>query len=176
MALRKNKLNSFNPNFLDLAFEQAKINLGSTRTNPSVGCIIEKDGSVISSGRTSLNGRPHAERNALNKKINFKNSNLYTTLEPCSHHGKTLPCTSIIVKKKIKNVYFSFFDEDKRSKRIAIKKLKIKKITAKLIKIKKKYKLFYKSYSSFKKIKLPLLEGKIGISNDYFSINKKKNG
>ena len=104
MALRKNKLNSFNPNFLDLAFEQAKINLGSTRTNPSVGCIIEKDGSVISSGRTSLNGRPHAERNALNKKINFKNSNLYTTLEPCSHHGKTLPCTSIIVKKKIKNV------------------------------------------------------------------------
>jgi diaminohydroxyphosphoribosylaminopyrimidine deaminase / 5-amino-6-(5-phosphoribosylamino)uracil reductase len=172
MAIRKNKFNSFNSKFLDLAFEQAKVNLGSTKTNPSVGCIIEKDGSVIASGRTSLNGRPHAERNALNKKIDFKNSNLYTTLEPCSHYGKTPPCTNIIIKKKVKNVYFSFFDEDKRSKKIAIKKLKIKKIKGKLIKSKKN-KAFYNSYFSYKKNKLPFLEGKIAISNDYFTISKK---
>ena len=55
-------------NLINLAFEQAKINLGSTKNNPSVGCIIEKNGSVISSGCTSINGRPHAEFNALNKK------------------------------------------------------------------------------------------------------------
>ena len=53
-------------NFLKLAFNIAKINLGKTRTNPSVGCVIVKDNSVISSGYTSLNGRPHAEFNALN--------------------------------------------------------------------------------------------------------------
>ena len=86
--------------FLKLAFEQAKINLGSTGTNPSVGCVVEKNGSIISAGYTSLNGRPHAEFNALKKNISFKNANLFVTLEPCSHFGKTPPCTNLIIKKK----------------------------------------------------------------------------
>ena len=94
--------------YLRLAFEKAKINLGSTSTNPSVGCIIEKNKSVISSGHTSINGRPHAEFNALNKRINFKDSNLYVTLEPCSHYGFTPPCTNIIKKKKLKMFIFLF--------------------------------------------------------------------
>ena len=70
----KNNFKSKNLHFLSLAFEQAKINLGSTKRNPSVGCIVEKDGAVISSGHTSLNGRPHAEYNALNKRKDFKNA------------------------------------------------------------------------------------------------------
>ena len=109
MANLKNNLNSKNLYFLTLAFEQAKVNLGSTGTNPSVGCIVEKNGTVISSGRTSLQGRPHAESNALKKKINFKNSNIYITLEPCSHYGVTPPCTNKIIKKKIKKVFFFRF-------------------------------------------------------------------
>ena len=93
--------------YLDLAFEKAKINLGSTKSNPSVGCVVEKDGSVISSGYTSIGGRPHAEFNALNKKVNFKNANLYVSLEPCSHFGKTPPCVGLIIKKKNKKSFFS---------------------------------------------------------------------
>ena len=58
--------------FLKLAFQQAEINLGSTSLNPSVGCVVVKNNSVISSGRTSLNGRPHAEANALKKKNKFQ--------------------------------------------------------------------------------------------------------
>ncbi len=85
--------------YIKLAFELAKINLGSTKENPSVGCVVERGGSIISSGYTSVNGRPHAEFNALNKRISFKDSNLYVTLEPCSHFGKTPPCTNIIKKK-----------------------------------------------------------------------------
>ena len=54
--------------YLKLAFRQAEINLGSTSLNPSVGCIVVRNNSVISSGRTSFNGRPHAEANALKKK------------------------------------------------------------------------------------------------------------
>ena len=92
--------------FQKLAFHLAKINIGSTSTNPSVGCIVEKNGSVISSGYTSLYGRPHAEFNALNKKIDFRNSSLHVSLEPCSHYGLTPPCTNIILNKKIKKVYF----------------------------------------------------------------------
>ena len=88
--------------FSSLAFNIAENNLGKTKTNPSVGCVVVKDGSVISSGITSINGRPHAEFNALNKKINFEGSTLYVTLEPCSHYGLTPPCTNIIKKKKDK--------------------------------------------------------------------------
>ena len=62
--------------------------------------MVEKNGSIISSGYTSINGHPHAEFNALNKEIDFKDSNLYVTLEPYIHYGKTPPCTNIIVRKK----------------------------------------------------------------------------
>ena len=159
--------------FLSLAFEQAKINLGSTGTNPSVGCVIEKDGFIISSGRTSLKGRPHAEYNALKKKNNFKNSNIYITLEPCSHYGATPPCINKIVEKKIKKVFFSIFDEDLRSKHLSVKKLKKRKIIVKTG-IKKKHALtFYRSYFLKKNNLLPYLDAKIAISRDYFTKNKK---
>ncbi len=86
--------------YLDLAFRLAENNLGRTRHNPSVGTIVVKNGSVISSGVTSLNGRPHSEFNALNNLTNCYGASLYTTLEPCTHYGKTPPCVNIIVKKK----------------------------------------------------------------------------
>ena len=54
--------------YLDLAFQIAEKNLGKTKLNPSVGTVIVKNNSVISSGVTSINGRPHAEFNALKKK------------------------------------------------------------------------------------------------------------
>jgi len=86
--------------YLDLAFEIAKKNLGKTKFNPSVGAVVVKDNVVLSSGVTSFNGRPHAEFNALKKKINYKGATLYTTLEPCTHYGETNPCVNIIKKKK----------------------------------------------------------------------------
>jgi len=157
--------------FLNLAFNEAKINLGKTNGNPSVGCIIVKENSVIASGRTSFNGRPHAEFNALNSKKNFKNSDLYVTMEPCIHHGLTPPCTDIIVKKGIKRVFFSFNDIDKRT----AKKSKIK-LTEKKIKVYKKFNNnfhdFYQSYFSIKKDVIPFVDAKIAISKDYFTINK----
>ena len=51
--------------YLDLAFHLAEKNLGQTKLNPSVGTVVVKNGSVISSGVTSLDGRPHSEINAL---------------------------------------------------------------------------------------------------------------
>ena len=58
--------------YLNLAFQIAKKNLGKTKLNPSVGTVIVKNKTIISSGVTSINGRPHAEYNALNKKKNLK--------------------------------------------------------------------------------------------------------
>ena len=156
--------------FSNLAFNLAEINLGKTNKNPSVGCVIVKNNSVISSGTTSYNGRPHAEFNALNKNINFKDSNMYVTLEPCTHFGLTPPCTNIIKKKKIKNIYYNFNDPDLRTYKKANKILKnVKKIK----KINIRYKNFYKSYFLNKVKNFPLVDAKIAVSKDFFTINKK---
>ena len=64
--------------FFSLAFHLAEKNLGQTGLNPSVGSIVVKNNTVISSGVTSINGRPHAEFNALNKTKNCKGETLYT--------------------------------------------------------------------------------------------------
>ena len=130
-----------------------------------------KDGSVISSGVTSVNGRPHAEFNALSKKLNFKGSTLYVTLEPCSHYGLTPPCINIIKNKKIKDVYYCYDDPDLRSHRKAKGKLLKNNIKIKKIEFKKND--FYKSYFLNKKNKKTLIDAKFAISKDYRSINKK---
>ena len=101
--------------FIDLAFQLAEKNLGLTGLNPSVGCVVVKNNKIISTGVTAKNGRPHSEYNALIKRKNFSGSNLYTTMEPCVHHGKTPPCVQIIIKKKIKKVFYSFEDPDLRT-------------------------------------------------------------
>tara|TARA_A100001015_G_scaffold141497_1_gene157038 strand:- start:1290 stop:2375 length:1086 start_codon:yes stop_codon:yes gene_type:complete len=166
------KINKHQQN-LTLAFELAKINIGSTKENPSVGCVVEKNGSIISSGYTSFNGRPHAEFNALNKKFNFVNSNIYITLEPCSHFGKTPPCTNIIKRKRIKRVYYSIDDFDKRSQNKSKQILTNQNIITNKFVLKKKGLRFYQSYFRLKKNKLPLFDAKIAISKDYYTKNKK---
>ena len=171
--LKRNKNNKFNVNCLELAFQQANINLGSTKTNPSVGCVVEKNGSIISSGSTSINGRPHAEHNALNLKKNFKDCTLYVTLEPCNHFGKTPPCVNTIIKSKIKKVFYSIDDFDLRSKGKSENILKKNKIIVKKNILKSKGNDFYKSHKLRNKKQLPLIDAKLAISKDYFTINKK---
>ena len=157
--------------YLNLAFNIAENHLGKTRMNPSVGCVVVKNDSVISSGLTSINGRPHAEFNALNKKLNFKGCSLYTTLEPCTHYGVTPPCTNIIKNKKINKVYYRFNDPDARTFKKAKSKLKRNRINVKKISFKKND--FYKGYYLNKIYKLPLIDAKIAFSKDFKSINKK---
>jgi len=169
-----NQNNSDNK-FMRLAFKKASEHLGSTKENPSVGCIIVKNGSIVSSGVTSVNGRPHAEINALKSNKNFFASTLYTTLEPCVHYGKTSPCINKILKKKISKVCYPILDCDKRTHNKAESILKKNKIKVKIGILKKKAKVFYKSYFlSQKNNILPFLDAKIAISKDYFSVNKRK--
>lgn len=158
--------------YLDLAFQLAERNLGQTGLNPTVGSIVVKNNTVIASGVTSQNGRPHSEFNALNNNKNCSGATLYTTLEPCTHFGLTPPCVNIIEKKKIKNVYYGFEDPDTRTFKKAKKILKKKKINSKLIKC-GNYKNFYDSYFYNKKFNLPFISAKIAISKDFYSINKK---
>ncbi len=156
--------------FSNLAFNIAENNLGKTKNNPSVGCIIVKNDSVIGSAATSVGGRPHAEFNALNNKVDYRGSDMYVTLEPCTHYGLTPPCTNIIKKKGIKRVFYNFDDPDQRTFRKSHHILK-KKIL-KLKNIKDEFKNFYSCYYLNKKQQLPFVDAKIAISKDFYTINK----
>ena len=167
--------NSTESKFMRLAFEKAYEHLGSTKENPSVGCVVVKDDSVISSGVTSVNGRPHAEINALKKKRNFIGSTIYVTLEPCSHYGKTPPCVNTILRQGIKRVCYPVSDPDIRTQKKAKSILQKRKITVKTGILKNEALKFYKSYFLSKENKsLPYIDAKIAISKDHFSVNKKK--
>tara|TARA_B110000196_G_scaffold249400_1_gene218578 strand:+ start:158 stop:1258 length:1101 start_codon:yes stop_codon:yes gene_type:complete len=161
--------------FMNLALIQARKSLGNTKTNPSVGCLIVKDNFIVSAGFTGYNGTPHAEKNAIsinNKDI--KNSTLYSTLEPCSNHGKTPPCVNLIIKSKIKKVFFAINDPDVRSFKKSQKKFRSEKISVKnnINKFQSRY--FYRSYIKYKNKDLPFVTGKLAVSKDFYSINKKK--
>ena len=81
--------------------------LGHTYPNPNVGALIFKDGKIISEGYTGHSGQNHAEINAIeniNDKKYLENSTMVVTLEPCSHYGKTPPCTKKIIESKINKV------------------------------------------------------------------------
>lgn len=161
--------------FMRLALAEAQKNLGNTKNNPSVGCVITKDNTVISFGNTSLNGRPHAELNAINSSlVNLNGSNLYVTLEPCSHYGETPPCVNLIVKKKIKRVFFSVLDPDLRSYNKCSKILKKKGIYVNRGICFKEADFFYRSYKKSKNNLLPFVTSKLAVSLDFYTINKKK--
>ena len=168
----KNHLNNY---FMGLALEQAKKTIGNTKENPAVGCVITKNNQIIGAGHTSINGRPHAEKNAItfsNQKI--ENSYLYVTIEPCSHFGKTPPCVNLIIKKKVKKVFFSINDPDFRSYDKSSKILRKKGINVNKGLLSKKIKKFYRSYLLYKNKKFPFVTSKLAVSKDYFTINKSK--
>ena len=159
---------------MHIALLHAKKSLGNTKINPSVGCVIVKNNSVVGAGSTSFNGRPHAEKNAiLSLKKNIKDLNLYVTLEPCSHYGKTPPCVNLISKNKINKVFISIKDPDLRSYNKASKKLIYKGIKVKYGILHNRIKKFYKSYIIYKKEFLPFVTCKLAISKDFYIVNKK---
>jgi len=160
---------------MKLALMQAQRNLGNTKENPAVGCVIAKNDCIVAAGYTGTNGRPHAEHNAITySKNNIKNSDLYVTLEPCSHYGKTPPCIKKIIKRKIKRVFFSLKDPDPRSYNKSTKQLKKNKINVQNGILGSDIKNFYKSYFKYKRNILPFVTAKIAISKDYFTKSKKK--
>ena len=97
--------------YMSMAIELAKKGLGHTSPNPLVGCVIVKNGLIISTGWHKKAGLDHAEAMALKKiKHSAKGSTLYVNLEPCCHWGKTPPCTDAIIKYGVKKVVSAMTD------------------------------------------------------------------
>jgi len=177
MSTKKDKFSIKDQLYMELALDLAKAREGLTGINPSVGCVIVKNDEIISIGQTSINGRPHAELNAIRNTIeDLKGSTMYVTLEPCCHYGITPPCTRAIINSKINEVIYSVTDIDKRVHGKSYKILKSKKIYVKKGLLKEKIKQFYVSYFFNRKKKLPYVSGKIAIAknNLIYSKNNRK--
>ena len=104
-------MQNIHENYMRRALELAARGAGHVSPNPMVGCVIVKDGRVIGEGWHEECGSLHAERNALkNCTEDPAGADLYVTLEPCCHWGRTPPCTDAILEKRIGRVFVGCLD------------------------------------------------------------------
>ncbi len=99
--------------YMERAIQLAKLGKGRVSPNPLVGCVIVKNGRIVGEGYHQNYGEAHAEVNAVNSVANQKDlvgSVVYVTLEPCSHHGKTPPCSDMLITKKVGAVKIACLD------------------------------------------------------------------
>ena len=97
------------------ALELARASVGETSPNPPVGAVVARDGQIVGEGRTQPAGQAHAEVVALREAgERSRGAALYVTLEPCSHHGRTPPCTEAIIEAGVAEVRASMADPNPR--------------------------------------------------------------
>jgi diaminohydroxyphosphoribosylaminopyrimidine deaminase/5-amino-6-(5-phosphoribosylamino)uracil reductase len=95
------------------AMELAALGVGRVSPNPLVGSVVVHDNKIIGEGWHQAFGGPHAEVNAVNsvsEKALLKNSTVYVTLEPCSHFGKTPPCSDMLIENNVRKVVVANID------------------------------------------------------------------
>lgn len=104
-------MSPFNKIYMEKAFEFAFSMLGKTSLNPPVGAVIVRNDEIVSTGGTCPYGQDHAEIVAIrNAGSDVKGAEMYVTLEPCCHYGKTPPCTESIINAGIARVYVPLLD------------------------------------------------------------------
>lgn len=104
-----------NPEHMRRAIELSKLGVGRTSPNPSVGAVVARGAVVVGEGWHRRAGEPHAERVALaHAGSAARGADLYVTLEPCCHHGRTPPCTDAIVQAGVRRVFYACRDPDPR--------------------------------------------------------------
>lgn len=152
--------------YMNMALELSEIDKGYTLPNPWVGCIIiNNKGEIISKGRHENFGQNHAEINCINNlSPNEIVNNIYITLEPCSHFGKTGPCVDEIIKLNPNCVYIGIQDPNPIVSGNGIKKLQENNIevVSNIL-----YDHIYESlkpYIYFNQHKRPFITGKISLS------------
>ncbi|WP_439573732.1 bifunctional diaminohydroxyphosphoribosylaminopyrimidine deaminase/5-amino-6-(5-phosphoribosylamino)uracil reductase RibD [Phreatobacter sp.] len=101
--------------FMDHALRLGRRGLGLTWPNPSVGCVLVRNGAIVGRGLTQPGGRPHGETTAIaHAGAAARGSTAYVTLEPCSHYGRTAPCSDALARAGIVRVVCAIGDPDPR--------------------------------------------------------------
>lgn len=111
--------------FMKRALELAELGRGFVSPNPMVGCVITKNGEIVAEGYHEKFGGPHAEVNAIsNVEVDLNRCEVYVTLEPCSHYGKTPPCADLLIDKKPDKVIIAMQDPNPQVSGRGVAKLK----------------------------------------------------
>ena len=151
---------STHENYIQRCLEIAENGLGTTRPNPMVGSIIVHNNKIIGEGYTSKYGGNHAEVNAINSVKNktlLKDATIYVTLEPCSHYGKTPPCSDLIIKHEIPNVVIGCIDDNKKVAGKGIEKLTNAGINVTVGTLQTECKTHHKRFFTFHNKKRPFI-------------------
>jgi diaminohydroxyphosphoribosylaminopyrimidine deaminase/5-amino-6-(5-phosphoribosylamino)uracil reductase len=97
--------------YMQQALQQARLAWGISKPNPAVGCVLVRDDMVVGQGHTQELGHAHAEVMALKQAgANAQGATAYVTLEPCSHYGRTPPCTKALIKAGVDMVVYGCED------------------------------------------------------------------
>lgn len=119
------RFSSKDEQYMKLAISMANRGLGRVAPNPNVGCVLVKEGEVLSKACTADGGRPHAEIQAIDLAgVRAKGATAYVTLEPCSHYGETPPCVKKLIEAGVTTVYIAVQDPDPRVNGKGIQMLK----------------------------------------------------
>ncbi|WP_447042691.1 bifunctional diaminohydroxyphosphoribosylaminopyrimidine deaminase/5-amino-6-(5-phosphoribosylamino)uracil reductase RibD [Vreelandella sp. H-I2] len=112
-------------NFMALALSESKKALPGCLPNPPVGCVLVRDGVVVSIGHTRAPGEYHAEADALaNYSGPLSELTAYVTLEPCSFHGRTPSCADALIAHGVERVIVALIDPDSRNNGRGLEKLR----------------------------------------------------
>ncbi|WP_278279239.1 bifunctional diaminohydroxyphosphoribosylaminopyrimidine deaminase/5-amino-6-(5-phosphoribosylamino)uracil reductase RibD [Syntrophomonas palmitatica] len=115
MFLRRGIITEEDSRYMQRALELAAMAMGRTSPNPVVGAVIVKDGIIVGEGYHRQAGTPHAEIHALREAGEAaRGSDVYVSLEPCSHYGRTPPCADALVKAGIKRAVIATVDPNPR--------------------------------------------------------------
>ena len=163
--------------FLNKCIEIARLGIGNVSPNPMVGSVIVYKGGVIGEGYHEKYGSHHAEVNAINSvedKSILSKSTLYVNLEPCSHFGKTPPCSDFIIKHKIPRVVIGCMDTYSEVDGTGIKKMRNAGIDVKIGIMEKESKDLNKRFFTFHEKKRPYIILKWAESKDGFIAPKNQ--
>ena len=151
--------------YMDLAIKFAEKGKGLTSPNPMVGCIIVKRGRVVGKGWHKKAGTEHAEvlaiQDAGKKAVN---STMYVNLEPCSHWGRTPPCTERIVEAGVREVIIGMNDPNPLVD--GFKELKFRGLKTKIGILEKEARILNEAYIKYMRSKRPFTIIKVAMSAD----------
>ena len=124
-------MRDFHEKMMRRALSLAHRGMGKTAPNPAVGCVIVKDGEVVGEGWHKRAGTPHAEAHALARAgAAARNADVYVTLEPCAHFGKTPPCADALIAAGVARVYAGMVDPNPHVSGNGLEKLRAAGIEA----------------------------------------------
>jgi diaminohydroxyphosphoribosylaminopyrimidine deaminase/5-amino-6-(5-phosphoribosylamino)uracil reductase len=152
---------------MDRALALASKSLGSVSPNPSVGAVVVKDGVAVGEGRTQPPGREHAEIVALQQAgAKAKGATLYSTLEPCNHHGRTPPCTEAIVGAGITEVRVAALDPNPNVAGGGVQALEEAGVRVRVGEGEKRAKLLMEAYLKYAEEGMPFVTAKFAMTLD----------